>query len=164
MTDTREDIILRLQDVLGSVTGITGCYRDRADLKDATLPAAVVLDGSEFLLNAEDVVRNKTGLMPPAVFILRPQVFVLFPLRDNLDNLTLDGASAPIGPEISSYRMQVMSAVINDPGLLNLVAPTGQIVYTGCDTDMQSGSTVGSIGAQLQMHFDFYYLLNPPRG
>ena len=159
MTDTREAILERLETVLGNVTGITAVYRDRGEMPIEKLPAAVLLDGSEII--AQQVPPMKSVRMPPAMFTLVPQVFVVLKPRDDMTNTTLDGIDAPIGPELSAYRLQIMDAVINDPTLLGLVGSNGQILYRGCDTDMQSGSSM--IG-QLQMHFEFTYTLMPPRG
>ena len=35
--------------------------------------------------------------------------------RDTQQNLTLDSASAPIGPELDAFRMLILEAVMNDP-------------------------------------------------
>lgn len=159
MTDTREDILERLVTVLGNITGISAVYRDRAEMPVELLPAAILLDGSEVI--AQQIVPNKSVRMPPAIFTLMPQIFVVLKPRDDLKNETLDGVAAPVGPELSMYRLQVIDAIVNDSTLLSLVGSNGQILYRGCDTDMQSGS---SIVGQLQMHFQFNYYFNPPRG
>jgi hypothetical protein len=159
MTDIREAILARLETVLGNITGITAVYRDRGEMPIEKLPAAILLDGSEVV--AQQVEPNKFVRMPPAIFTLMPQVFVVLKPRDDLTNNTLDGIESPIGPELSAYRIQVIDAVVNDPTLLTLVGSNGQILYRGCDTDMQSGSSM--IG-QLQMHFQFNYVFMPPRG
>lgn len=159
MTDTREDILERLETVLASIEGITAVYRDRAEMPTDMLPAAILLDGSEMI--AQEIVPSKSVRMPPAIFTLVPQIFIVLKPRDDMSNTTLDGVEAPVGPELSSYRLQVISAVVNDPTLLSLVGSNGQILYRGCDTDMQSGSSM--IG-QLQMHFEFNYVFMPPRG
>lgn len=159
MTDTREDILDRLETLLGSVEGITAVYRDRAEMPVEKLPAVILLDGSENI--SQQIMPNKSVRMPPAIFTLAPQIFVVLKPRDDMSNTTLDGVSAPIGPELSAYRVKVISTVINDPTLLSLVGSNGQILYRGSDTDMQSGSSM--IG-QIQMHFEFNYVFMPPRG
>lgn len=156
---TREDILVQLEVVLGGIAGITAVYRDRGEMPIEKLPAAILLDGSEILYSP--VVPQKSVRMPPAIFIMSPQIFIILAPRDDMTNTTLNGISAPVGPELSAYRDKVMAAVTNDPTLVSLVTTTGQIVYRGCDTDMQSGSSM--IG-QLQMHFDFYYVQFPPQG
>jgi hypothetical protein len=159
MTDTREAILTRLETVLGNITGITAVYRDRGEMPIEKLPAAILLDGSEII--AQQITPNKSVRMPPAIFTLVPQIFIVLKPRDDMTNTTLDGVEAPIGPEISAYRLQVIDAIVNDSELLSLVGSNGQILYRGADTDMQSGS---SMVGQLQMHFDFNYVFVPPRG
>ena len=154
---TREDILVRLEEVLGNITGITSVYRDRGEMPIEKLPAAVLLDGSEVLASAP--LAQRSADMAPAFFILSPQVFIILQPRDDMTNSTLNGEPAPVGPELSAYRDQVLAAVINDSVLASIV--TRQIVYRGCDTDMQSGSSM--IG-QLQMHFDFHYMQFPLSG
>ena len=159
MTDVRESIITRLETVLGGIEGITAVYRDRAEMPIEKLPAAVLLDGSETL--AQEITANKFVRMPPAIFTLMPQIFIVLRPRDDMTNTTLDGADAPIGPELSTYRNRVITAVVNDPTLLSLVGSNGQILYRGSDTDMQTGS---SMVGQIQMHFNFNYVFIPPQG
>jgi len=156
MIGTREQIIERIETLLSNVTGITAVYRDRGEMPIDKLPAAILLDGSENL--AYPVTPNKSGRMPPAIFILSPQIFVVLQPRDDMTNSTLNGIAAPIGPELSGYRDKILADVVNDPTLLGLLTANGQIVYRGCDTDMQTGS---SMVGQLQMHFEFHYVLNP---
>lgn len=160
-SDAREDILERLATLLGSISGIKSAWRNRGELKDVDRPAVVLLDGVEDL--TQDIPLRKTVKMPPAIFKLQPQIFVLLQIRDNTDNLTLKQQPAPVGPEISSWRMKVLGAIVNDPQLLSLLTANGQIVFKGSKTDMQSGSTIGVLGAQLQMDFDLYYVLQPPR-
>lgn len=159
MTDIRESILVRLEDVLGGIAGITSVYRDRAEMPIEKLPAAILLDGSEFV--AQEIPPHKFVKMPPALFTLVPQIFIVLKPRDDMTNTTLDGADAPVGPELSDYRNKVIAAVVNDPTLLSLVGSNGQITYRGSDTDMQSGS---SMVGQIQLHFHFNYTLIPPQG
>jgi hypothetical protein len=163
MIDAREQIILRLVELLGSVSGITAVYRDRGQTTEDSLPAAYVLDGEETIpQEARDgIFRSKSVKMRPTPMTLRPQIFILLKPRDTVLNLTLDNVSAPIGPELSAYRFQVLSAIVNDPTLLGLLTTNGQMIYLGCDTDMQ---TMSAMNGSLQMHFEFTYFLDMPRG
>lgn len=159
MTTKREQILSRIHTLLGTVSGITAAYRDRAEFPDDKLPAACVLDGGEQVI--QDLGPNKFVKMPPAIFALTPQVFVVLRPRDNLANETLDGVAAPVGPELSDWLDKIITAVVNDPTLLSLVGSNGQILYRGCETDMQTGS---SIIGQLQVNFEFHYVFIPPQG
>jgi hypothetical protein len=138
---------------------VQGVYRDRGQLPPVEkTPGIILLDGTERIRTSlED--RNFTA-MPDAVFTMRPQVFMVLTPRDDLRNETLGGISAPIGPEISSFRMKILSAILGDETLPLLVGDNGSVVYEGMDTDMQTGSTMGELGATIQFHFAISYVLN----
>lgn len=159
MTTKREQILERILQVLGTVSGITAAYRNRAEFPDDKLPAAALLDGGESL--TQEITPNKSVKMPPAIFSLRPQVFVILKPRDDMSNTTLEGVVAPIGEELSEYLDRVIQAVVNDPTLVSLVGSNGQILYRGSETDMQTGS---SIIGQLRVDFEFRYVFIPPQG
>lgn len=158
MTDKREEILLLLMELLGDIEGITAVYRDRGELPNDKLPAAVLLDGSERLrthISGKSFVQ-----MPPAMFTLSPQIFIILKPRDDISNEKLDGVDAPVGPELSLYRRRVINAM-KDENLAMLLGPNGQIECLKIDTDMQTGSTIGAMGAQMQFHYDLTYLLDP---
>lgn len=156
---TREDILLHLESLLAGVTPITGVYRDRADLPKEKCPGVILLDGREEI--AMQLGPQNRPKMPPAIFALKPQIFVICKLRDDMRNETLGGLPAPIGPELTMYRDQILALIVNDPTLVSLVTETGKIIYMGCETDMQTGS---SMEGQLRMDFEFHYVLFPPTG
>ena len=154
--DRREEIITKVESLLATVSGIVAVHRDRFSVKDTDLPAAVILDGREEIRT--ELRGHSLVPMTPAMVTLYPQIWVLLKPRDTDTNLTLAGVSAPIGPEISTYRTRVLKAIITDSDLAASLGANGQIEYTGCDTDMQSGS---SMAGQVQLHFAFTYFLNP---
>lgn len=161
--DRREGILVRLHELLGEISGFASTWRNLRQV-DQTVPrpAGIVLDGKFRLV--QTVVPQKTVKMPPAIFKLEPQIFVVLALRSDFTNLTLkDGTLAPPGPELSNWIDLINATVTNDPTLESLVTTNGQIVFTGGQTDMQSGSTIGSLGAQLRMDYEFYYPFFPPR-
>ncbi len=158
MSDLTEDILARLEIQLGSVSGINNVFRDRGELAKAALPAIVLLDGRTNLI--QDVRSRKTVRMPPALFVLQTQVWLALVPRDDVTNLTVGGASAPVGPELSYYRVLIRGAVENDPTLVSLLTTSGQIEYHGCETDMAIGS---SMVGNMMMRYDFVHPLFPPR-
>lgn len=158
MTDRREEILLYLMELLGQIEGITAVYRDRGELPDDKLPAAVLLDGKETLKSS--ISGHKFNAMPTALFGLYPQIFIILRPRDDVSNETLDGVPAPVGPELSAFRVKVLNAM-KDENLALMLGANGQVEYLGFDTDMQTGSTIGAMGAQMQFHFCFYYVLDP---
>lgn len=158
MTDTREAILTQLEILLGDVSGIKNVFRDRIELQREELPALVLLDGRE--LPMSQIPYLKRVKMPPALFKIETQIWLALVPRDDITNATLDGVPAPIGPELSAYRMKILDAVINDPTLVAILTTTGQMEYRGHETDMAVGST--AVG-NMMMRFDFTYVLVPSR-
>ncbi len=151
----------RMIELLGEVPDIKGVFRDRMDLppQDKT-PGIVYLDGVE-KIKTELAGRNFTT-MPPAVFTVRPQVFLVLTLRTDLDNTLLpDGTVLPVADEMESFRVAILNAVLGDESLAALIGDNGSVVYEGFDSDMQTGSTIGSLGATVQYHFAISYVLDP---
>ena len=159
MRDIREEILVHLVALMATVPGITAVYRNRGELPKEKLPGAVVLDGSEDLRS--NIGGKSFVQMPPAVFTIKPYIYIVLQMRDDITNETVDGVSHPVGPAISAFRMFTLNAVLNDPTLIALCGPNGQIEYRGCETDMQPGAPIGSLGGQIQMKFTISYTLNP---
>ena len=161
MMDKRELVNAAMIALLGAVPGVRGVFRDRGELPpQEKTPGIVYLDGTE---KRKTVIegRNFTG-MPPAVFTMRPQVFLVLTLRTDADNTLLpDGTVLPVWRELSSFRVAIISAIVNDESLVALVGDNGSVVYEGFDSDMQTGSTIGSLGATMQFHFAISYVLDP---
>lgn len=168
MTDVPEQILARLATLLGSMSGILGVYRDRGDLlKDMEvggalvkqLPAALIWQaGSELTM---DVSHLKSVRMPPAIYAMRPEIYIICRPRDDATNLTLDGVSNPISAELASWREHVDAAIMNDPTLIGLLTTSGQIVFLGYETDMRNG---GELFGMIQLKYEFRYLWTPSRG
>jgi hypothetical protein len=152
--DAREAILTRLEEILGTLPGLNGAYRNQVDFPNEALPVAYLLDGSEEL--TMEVPPQKSVLMPPAIFALRPEIYVVLARRDTPANTTVKGVYDPIGPAISAYRMMILDAVTSDQTLISLLTTSGQITFLGSQTDMQGGATVWG---KLQMLFELRYLL-----
>lgn len=157
MTDKREEIILLMAQLLSQVSGITAVYRDRGELPDpnsaeSKLPAIVLLSGKERLLSK--LSGRMFVQMPPAMFVLSPMIFLVLRPRDTIANETLDGANAPIGPELSSYRIKILKAM-RDENLGLLLGPNGQVEYFGCDVLNEELAPI------IVFHFNLTYLLDP---
>lgn len=153
--DVRESILERLVTILLTITEFeTRVYRDRGDLSKSKLPAAVVLDGSEALV----VIKEGQRGPPSQVYRLAPQIFVVLHPRDDKTNTTLNGIDKPVGPELSSYRVKVLRAILGDSVLGGLLGSNGSVIYMGCETDMVTGSYMeGSIRFDIALT----YTLNP---
>jgi hypothetical protein len=154
--DTREEILVRLLEILASLPDLNGAYRNQVDFPNDALPVAYLLDGSEELAMDVPVPTRKSVLMPPAIFALRPEIYVVLERRDTSANTTVKGVYAPIGPAISAYRMLILDAVTGDQTLQALLTTSGQITFLGSQTDMQGGATVWG---RLQMLFELRYVL-----
>lgn len=159
MMDIREQIMVELQTLLATVPGIKGVFRDRDQLPpEEKTPGIVLLDGTE-QLKTDLTGRNFTS-MPDAVFTMRPQVFLVLTLRSDPDNTILpDGTVSPVGPELSLFRAAILNAVLGDESLAALCSDNGSVVYEGFESDMQTGSTIGSLGATMQFKFAISYVL-----
>jgi hypothetical protein len=156
--DKREDIIVEIQTALSGLPGCKGVWRDRGMLKPSMAPAILLLDGDE--MRQTNVVGRGRVEMPPAVFTLKPQIAILLPPRDTVTNLTLGGEPAPIGPDLSAWRVAIVAAVLNDPQLVALCSPH-QITYDGATTDMKIGQDLGVFGPWTLYMFSFSYSVDP---
>jgi hypothetical protein len=153
MQDKRENILLRMLALLGTVNGTPdplSVFRNRAEIPTDKLPALVLLDGREILKNPQ-AVHNRGGARAPGIFELSPQVFIVLRPRNTIDN-------PGVGEELSGLRMQVLKAFTNDDELWALLGSNGELIHSGHDTDMQTGSTV--LG-QMQLRFQLTYVLDP---
>lgn len=156
-------ILGKLKSVAPNDGGLASVARDRDQLPQSNadtdepslLPSAVLLDGKETLVS--QIKGHQFTAMPPAYFCMEPQVWIVLRPRDKIGNLTLDGISAPIGPELSMWRAKVLKAVLQDQNLILAVGSGGQIEYRGCETDMMIGA---SMVGQLMLQFAFTYPLN----
>jgi hypothetical protein len=160
--DRREAILTHIQTVtLANIPGIKGVFRNRNELppSDKT-PGIILLDGVE-KLKTEFEGRNFRG-QPPAVFTLRPGIILALTVRTDPDNTLLpDGTVSPVGQELSSFRMLIANAMTNDFDLVTMLGDNGSVFYEGHETDMQNGSTIGSLGAVMQLTFAISYVLDP---
>jgi hypothetical protein len=158
---SREDILAQIETVLASISGVATCARDRGLLETDELPAIILLDGREDIVQT-NVATYKSVLMPPAIFRLQPQIFLILPQRDDATNQTVNnGTYQPVGPQLSYWRDVILGALINDPTLLAMITTSGQISYRGMETDMQTG---GTLQGQLRLHIDFNYVWAPAQG
>lgn len=155
---TREQILEQVEALLNTISGLHAVYRNRGELPREDLPAAVLLDGRGH--GQMPIRRLKSVKMPPTIMTMSPQIWIATEPRDDATNMTLNGAPAPIGPELSMWEQLVLNAIVNDPTLIALLTAEGQIEYKGFETDMAIGS---SMTGQLAMFFELTYVLMPPR-
>jgi hypothetical protein len=134
-------------------------FRDASQLTEAQKPGIVMLDGDEKLVT--DRKGHSLVAMPPAVYKMTPQIFVLLPMVDNIDAAvypqTTNSVPTPTGPAISVMRAAILKIIVPDQQLIAMCGPNGQVDYDGIETDMKSGSTIGTLGAQLQINLIISY-------
>lgn len=153
MFDRREAILAQLEVILGSlsttVAPFAAVFRNRADLKETARPAVVLLDNAETVVHLYNSQRG-TSLVPMLVE-LKPQIWVVLKVRDK-------EKSNEYGPELSAYRLTILSALFNDAVLSGLIEMNGKIEYRGFDSDMAIHATMQG---QTLMSFGITYILRP---
>ncbi len=145
MTDRREEILVRIEEILVSVAA-TGMhvYRDVAALEDRQLPAYVLLDGNESPW--QESSDRRTSL----TMVLTPQIFYVPVPPETAMN---EG----IGPLLSDHRVTLLKAIMLDGELADLCGSNGYVEYRGMETDMQTGAEVKG---QFKLDFAVAYVLN----
>jgi len=144
----REDILVRLMEILEAVQGYSAVARNRGDMDQNRRPALVLLDGDETSnLNGSGRGRVK---MSPAIVTMRPQVFILLK--------TTRPQNEDVGTDLNTRRGVIISAIADDAALITLLGPNGGIAYEGCETDLKSG---GSLEGQMRLDFALTTTLNP---
>jgi hypothetical protein len=158
VTDRREEILTQMQAVLETVPSVAGVWRNRGVLPRLAAPAIILLDGSE---RRQTAMRPGSGVqMAPAIFTLKPQVAIVLPQRDTVQNTELNGAALPVGPALSAYRALIVPAILEDQDLINLCS-SGQITYDGYETDMKTGEEIGAFGSFMIFLFSLSYVMDP---
>src|SRR6516165_10144912 len=138
--DRREAILERLLDIGQThIPGIMSAWRNHGPaetgFQGVPRPAFLLYDGGTRL--TQDLGIHKRPPMPPTIWAMNPQILIVLENRDNIDNLNLDGASAPVGPELSQWARQVSQTVVNDDVLLDLVTSNGRLEFRAFETDMK---------------------------
>ena len=164
--DRYEEILVRLEAIGQGLSGIASVWRNHGPAQTGLLgvprPAFLLYDGGGAKLT-QDVKRFKSQKMPPTIWCMRPQIMILLENRDAVDNLYVDAAYSPIGPDLSGWKEKVNAAVTNDDVLIDLVTSDGTHFLSSFETDAKVGRTVGAYGAWLLMLYEFYYPYFPPR-
>lgn len=143
MPDRREQILERMEAVLGALSGFETSVRNDIVTAESSMPALMLLDGDEN--TGEDAFDR--GRPPAGVFkmTMMPEVYIL-----------AEADVAEIGPLLNRLRYRVVFAVLNDPQLKAL-AHNGGIRYEGG----QSGLALGrSLAGEMGLNFSIDYALN----
>lgn len=154
MADKRELILARIAAITvdaKTAAGILFCARNRALIANDKRPACVLLDGDERpgLQRIERRGRPEIG-MAPAILRMSPELYIIMdekrPTNDD------------IGPLLNAKRIALSKAIVNDAALKVLLGANGGITYSGCVTDLKSGSP---LTGQMRLDFVYTYVFNP---
>lgn len=142
MTDIREQVLVRLAEILATIPNIRDTARNPANLPDNQLPAAILFDGDE---DPIDTATYPTG--HPRLFNMRPTI-----------TLTQQ-ASAP-GSDLNTMRADLIRLVISDTPLQTIIGTQGSVAYDGCETGFYQGR---SLQGTMNTTFAIQYALEPRR-
>lgn len=148
MTDTREDILARLVEVVATIPNIKAVYRNNVDIPETDLPAAIVLDGDEESDGANDVSMKQPH---------RPYNVQMTP------EIIIAQQADEVGSDITTLRRELLKRVLTDTELNEQIVKTGRhgngaIRYLGCQTDL---GWMRSLFGALRAQFLFKYALKP---
>lgn len=142
MADIREAILVRLVEVVATVPNLRTVQRNNVDITDDQMPAAMVLDGDEDVVAGNDSSRPSNR---PLLAEMTPEIQIV-------------EQSNAIGSDLTTFRNDLIKAVLFDTTLNAQTGSNGKISYLGCVTTL--GWMEKQYGA-LQMRFSFKYPLKP---
>ena len=171
--DLREDILEYLFGLLQTVPGVATVWRNHEaplpeydpQTKASLRPALNLLDGDQRLDGtAANIAARHSVKMRPAIAIMSPEIFIELDMAGNRAN-TIDKNGQPYNPgqALSYWHWNVRSVIDNDHGLLTLLTPNGQMVWTGFETVYKTGMPIGRFGPMACIRFDLYHPINPTR-
>jgi hypothetical protein len=150
MADKREDIILRLIAIAGTITGIQSVLRNRGQANNTMRPCVIVLDGDETVYRSKPLPPARGVMMSPSIMTMTPEIYIL--LKEDRPT------NEEVGPDINAFRIALISAIASDAGLRALLGPNGSLSFNGTTTDLKSG---GQLAGQMKLDFSFNYVFNP---
>lgn len=143
--DKREAILARLLEIAAGLQGIKTAVRNQDEVSERARPAIAIFDADEAAdERAEE--RGHAGRSPNLVE-LSPEILIL-----------LGGKPEAVGTDLNAARAKLVSAVLTDPQLSNLIGSNGRMRYVGCSTHLGHGR---SMEGSMAVHFAFTYVLRP---
>lgn len=149
---TRETLMVKLGEALSAVTGVTTFARNRGFLANDKHPTVILTDGDESILTRQVPGRQK---MQPGLIVYRPQIFVRLRIAGPT-NVTADGVNQ--GTLLNTFRERIVKAVRDSSDILELVGPSGSVVFEGSETDLKSGR---DMEGEARFDFAFTCAFNP---
>lgn len=140
MADPRETILARLSVIFANVEGVAATARNAADVPGLARPAVLLHDGAEQVLDKPQAERQSRLQR----IELSPNIVIL-----------VATTAAEVGALFNLYRARVLKAVLQDPEILALLAPSGEIRYEGCTLEP---ATAESKEGRLELNLVFAYV------
>lgn len=146
MADVREDILARLEAIAGGIVGIATVVRNASSIDDLDLPAIVVMDADEQVMEGEPAT-GKPNYAPVKV-IMTPEILI-----------KVSGRPEDVGGDLNDFRAALIKAVLEDTTLAALATNGGRVKYLGCSTQLGVGRA--QVG-EMAVAFGITYVLRPP--
>jgi hypothetical protein len=146
--DVREDILVRLTEIVAAIPNIRSAQRNNVDISEDQLPAAIVFDGDEETDDASD-----QSMRPPN----RPTLVRMMP------EIVIAQQSDEVGSDLTTLRRELIKLILLDTELNEQIVKTGRfgngaIRYLGCQVDL---GWMRSLHGALRAMFLFKYTLRP---
>jgi len=154
MADKREELLVRLAAIAATVTGVVTVKRNKGGVPDSERPAIVILDGDETVALMTPPRSNQPG-MSKTINTAKPEIYLL--LKEYRPKNQNDSA-VNVGTLLSAFRMEIVKKIATDTALLSILGPNGKMQYTGCVTDLKSGS---ALAGEMRLDFSFSYVFDP---
>jgi hypothetical protein len=145
MTDRREAILSRLEEILGGLDGGWQAFRNKEDLTPRMYPCFVLFDGHEDRIDSGERIGMRTqgiGLVK-----MTPRI-----------GIYLSEDPETVGPDLNAMRISVLKAVLTDAALLDSLTFNGDMFYEGAGTALDRGM---EMTGEMLLSISFTYMLNP---
>jgi hypothetical protein len=148
MIDTREDILVRLLEVVATIPNIRIAQRNNTDIPEDQLPAAIVLDGDEETQDSSDLSMRPPNR--PTNVHMHPEILIVH-------------QDPNVGSSLDTFRRELITRVLFDTELNEQIVKTGRygngaIRYLGC----QVGTVwLRDLHGGMKAQFLFKYTLKP---
>jgi hypothetical protein len=148
MIDVRENILVRLTEIVATIPSIKSAQRNNVEITEDQLPAAIVFDGDEETDDQADMSMRPSN--KPIQVRMMPEIVIA--QQDN-----------EVGSDLSALRRELIKRVLTDTDLNEQIVKTGRngngvIRYIGLQTDL---GWMRSLHGALRVMFLLKYTLRP---
>lgn len=141
----REDILARLVEILNGVTDIKNVARNLDEFPETVRPMAILLDGDEEAAPELEHIWKKGR----AVIIVNMLPLIV---------VSMGGRPEDVGPDINELMARIITAVMLDQELNDIVTTNGGVYYQRTDYRLNHSL---AMDCDLQMIFRIRYPLFP---